>query len=111
MNLTTLMDTPRLYTALAEWGACLVYIFLLRRKMSGLKLSFFLGGSLIVFVAYHEFAGTLPIYFWIPCMIGAAFCIFSVIQPGWMHGSVVQKHWSLRNLQLRFTGSSMSGGR
>ena len=51
MNLTTLMDTPRLYTALAEWGACLVYIFLLRRKMSGLKLSFFLGGSLIVFVA------------------------------------------------------------
>ena len=101
MNLTTLMDTPRLYTALAEWGACLVYIFLLRRKMSGLKLSFFLGGSLIVFVAYHEFAGTLPIYFWIPCMIG----------PGWMHGSVVQKHWSLRNLQLRFTGSSMSGGR
>ena len=59
MNLTTLMDTPRLYTALAEWGACLVYIFLLRRKMSGLKLSFFLGGSLIVFVAYHEFAGTL----------------------------------------------------
>ena len=48
MNLTTLMDTPRLYTALAEWGACLVYIFLLRRKMSGLKLSFLLGGSLIV---------------------------------------------------------------
>lgn len=40
MNLTTLIDTPRLYTALAEWGACLVYIFLLRRKMSGLKLSF-----------------------------------------------------------------------
>lgn len=26
MNLTTLIDTPRLYTALAEWGACLVYI-------------------------------------------------------------------------------------
>ena len=79
MNLTTLIDTPRLYTALAEWGACLVYIFLLRRKMSGLKLSFFLGGSLIVFVAYHEFAGTLPIYFWIPCMIGAAFLMCALL--------------------------------
>lgn len=79
MNLTALMDTPRLYTALAEWGACLVYIFLLRRKISRLKLSFFLGGSLIVFVAYHEFAGTLPIYFWIPCMIGAAFLMCALL--------------------------------
>ena len=43
MNLTTLMDTPRLYTALAEWGACLVYIFLLRRKMSRLETVIFPG--------------------------------------------------------------------
>ena len=76
MNPTALMDTPRLCTALAEWGACLVYIFLRAVKISRLKLSFFLGGSLIVFVAYHEFAGTLPIYFWIPCMIWS--CLFNV---------------------------------
>ena len=67
MNLTTLMDTPRLYTALAEWGACILYVLLLRRKVTGWKLPVSLAGSLLVFIAYQEFAGTLPIYFWIPC--------------------------------------------
>ena len=40
---------------------------------AGWKLPVSLAGSLLVFIAYQEFAGTLPIYFWIPCMIGAAF--------------------------------------
>ena len=73
MNLDALMDTPRIYTALAEWGACILYVLLLRRKVTGWKLPVSLAGSLLVFIAYQEFAGTLPIYFWIPCMIGAAF--------------------------------------
>lgn len=44
-----------------------------------LETVIFPGGSLIVFVAYHEFAGTLPIYFWIPCMIGAAFLMCALL--------------------------------
>ena len=74
MNLDALMDTPRIYTALAEWGACILYVLLLRRKVTGWKLPVSLAGSLLVFIAYQEFAGTLPIYFWIPCMIGAEVC-------------------------------------
>lgn len=35
MNLDALMDTPRIYTALAEWGACILYVLLLRRKVTG----------------------------------------------------------------------------
>ena len=73
MNLDALMDTPRIYTALAEWGACILYVLLLRQKVTGWKLPVSLAGSLLVFIAYQKFAGTLPIYFWIPCMIGAAF--------------------------------------
>ena len=38
MNLDALMDTPRIYTALAEWGACILYVLLLRRKVTGWKL-------------------------------------------------------------------------
>ena len=64
-------DSPD--SALAEWGACILYVLLLRRKVTGWKLPVSLAGSLLVFIAYQEFAGTLPIYFWIPCMIGAAF--------------------------------------
>lgn len=25
-------DIPRIYTAIAEWGACLVYLYILKRK-------------------------------------------------------------------------------
>ena len=31
MNLDALMDTPRIYTALAEWGACILYVLLFRQ--------------------------------------------------------------------------------
>ena len=67
------MDTPPIYTALAEWGACILYVLLLRRKVTGWKLPVSLAGSLLVFIAYQEFAGTLPIYFWIPLHDRTAF--------------------------------------
>ena len=50
MNLDALMDTPRIYTALAEWGACILYVLLLRRKVTGWKLPVSLAGSLLVFM-------------------------------------------------------------
>ena len=37
MNLDALMDTPRIYTALAEWGACILYVLLLRRKVTAVS--------------------------------------------------------------------------
>ena len=45
MNLDALMDTPRIYTALAEWGACILYVLLLRRKVTGWKLPVSLAGA------------------------------------------------------------------
>lgn len=71
MDITSLMDTPRLFTAAAEWGACLIYIFILHRKITGKKLAAVLAGALAVFVVYHQIAGILPIWLWIPGMAGA----------------------------------------
>ena len=71
MNLPSLMDTPRRYTALAEWGACLVYILILRRKLSGKMLAGAVAGALPVFIGYHQLAGILPLWLWIPGMVGA----------------------------------------
>lgn len=79
MNFFSLIDTPRIYTALAEWGACLAYIFLLRRKVSGKKLIAAISAALPVFVLYHEVAGILPIWTWIPCMAGAVFLMLFFI--------------------------------
>ena len=43
-------DIPRIYTAIAEWGACLVYLYMLKREK--MKSAHFLIGS----VAYAGIA-------------------------------------------------------
>lgn len=77
--ISELINTPRLYTALAEWGACLVYILMLRRKQSGPKLVLSLFGALPVFILYQLLAGILPLYLWIPGMFGAICLMFAFI--------------------------------
>lgn len=76
MSLDMLMDTPRIYTALAEWGSCLVYLLLLRRKVAGRRFALALAAMLAVFVLYQTIAGMLPIWFWIPTMLGAIGLLF-----------------------------------
>lgn len=66
-----LPDIPRLYTALAEWLACMVYILALPRRLHGWRLLLCAGGGLIVLAAFLVLTGDLPIAFWIPCMVAA----------------------------------------
>lgn len=71
MSPAELMDTPRLYTALAEWAACLIYILILKKKFSGFKLGATLAIMLGLMAGYQYIAGLLPLYLWIPGMLGA----------------------------------------
>lgn len=71
MNYMQLMDTPRLYTALAEWSACFIYILILKKKATGLKLAASVVLMLVWFGTYQLIAGRLPIYMWVPAMTGA----------------------------------------
>lgn len=71
IDFSSLMDTPRLYTALAEWASCLIYIAILKRKQAGRKLYLSVALMLPVFILYQELAGILPLYLWIPGMLGA----------------------------------------
>lgn len=68
--ITVLMDTPRFYTALAEWGACFLYVLLLRKKTYDIRFFGSLAGTLGLFLLYHQIAELLPLYAWIPCMVG-----------------------------------------
>lgn len=111
MNFQTLMDTPRLYTAFAEWGSCLAYIFLLRRRITGQKLIAAVCTALPVFILYQEIAGMLPIWVWIPCMAGAVFLMFvfvhTICEGSWLDSAfcclhafvlaelVASLHWQL----------------
>lgn len=65
-------DIPRIYTALAEWGACMVYLGLIRKEK--FRRPVFWLGSLAVLAAqsvFLVFTGELSIGFWIPGMMVA----------------------------------------
>ena len=69
-------DIPRLYTAIAEWLACITYCLVLKRKV---KRSYFIVISVIALVVqslFLVFTANLPLFFWIPCMLMAVFFMF-----------------------------------
>ena len=70
-----LSDIPRLVTAIAEWGACLVAYLLCGRsrtqRLSGSRLWVTLGLGLVVQCLFLELTDGLRIIFWLPCMIMA----------------------------------------
>lgn len=71
------MNIPRIYTAAAEWCACMVYILQMKRRRPG-KISFWLG-SLLVLVCQGAFlllTDGLDGWRWILCMLIAAAIMF-----------------------------------
>lgn len=76
MNFGELMNTPRPFTALAEWCACIIYILMLRRRLKGLNLAVSFVGMLGLFFLLHMIAGILPLYLWFPGMIAAILLMY-----------------------------------
>ncbi len=72
-------DIPRLYTALAEWLACLSYIIILEKRYKSITTVIWLCLYFIAFSGLQKFAGTLLVIFWIPCMMLAVGVIFLCI--------------------------------
>ena len=53
-------DIPRLYTALAEWCACLIYVLPLRGRLRGWRFWLAAAGALAVQGAFLGLTGGLP---------------------------------------------------
>lgn len=66
-----LMDIPRLYTAIAEWGACTIYICMMKKRVHRLPLPVIMVIGLVIQCAVQILLGELPIILWIPGMITA----------------------------------------
>lgn len=71
MNEIILPDIPRIYTAIAEWLACIVYISILKKKINIRQILVLSSVFLIVQSVFLISTKDLPIMFWIPCMIVA----------------------------------------
>lgn len=62
-------DIPRIYTALAEWLACMTYCLVLKRKINNNIFTIFSVFALIAQSVFLVFTKNLPVVFWIPCML------------------------------------------
>lgn len=69
-------DIPRIYTALAEFVAVLIYILVLKKRIHGVRLVGAIVLSLAVICAVQILAGMLPLFMWIPGMIFAMGIMF-----------------------------------
>lgn len=76
---TIYQDIPRFYTALAEWGACVIYICLIKNRFNN-KITVALSTLFLVAqIALLVPTGDLPTVWWIPCMVSAAFLMYLFI--------------------------------
>ncbi len=71
MNISTLPDIPRFYTALAEWLACVLFLIPLRSRYSRKKTVLIAAAALLIQSVFLVMTGNVPIFFWIPCMAAA----------------------------------------
>lgn len=76
------MDIPRFYTALAEWFSCIVYFFIFRKRLSGIKNYIVCMAALLIQAAYLVFTGNLDTFFWVPCMLMAAAMMYAFLYYG-----------------------------
>lgn len=74
-----LLNIPRLYTGIAEWLFCLLYIIFAKKRMKGVPLYLTIAGFMGTMIGFQLLAGTLPIGLWIPGMIFAFLLMFLFI--------------------------------
>ena len=96
LNPVQIQDTPRLFTAIAEFLAVFVYFNIYKRKTHE---KIFILHCFIIFVIQTLFqfvAGLLPIGFWIPAMIGAVglmyLALYSVLDIKTKDCAVIATH-------------------
>ena len=79
MNQVYLSDIPRLFTAAAEWCACLVFMLNRPRRFDGPRLWGVLGAGLAVQCLFLHLTDGLRIVLWLPCMAGAVGLMFLLL--------------------------------
>ena len=108
MNPGDLADIPRLYTALAEWLACLVYILSLRpRKRASARFWASSAGMLAVQSAFLVLTDNVPLPLWIPCMLAAIGLMFLFINFGCGSGPLSAGYYTVRAFILAEFGASL----
>ncbi len=76
-----LPDIPRIYTALAEWSACIIFVMALKNRYDIIKTVLISILFLVIQSTFLVLTGNAQIYLWLPCMI-TAFTVMALF-IGW----------------------------
>lgn len=72
-------DIPRIYTAIAEWMACMLFILPVKKRFDRIKTGVLMAAALVIQSLFLTMTGSVRIYFWIPCMIIAVLLMIGFI--------------------------------
>lgn len=75
----TLPDIPRVYTAICEWCACMVYVMVLYRRVPMRRTIAVSAVSLPALIAIQYFDGLMPLWFWIIGMLLAFAGMYAMV--------------------------------
>lgn len=64
-------DIPRIYTAIAEWAACLIFILMLRPRYDKKRTVVIACLWLALQILFLEITANIILWLWLPCMIVA----------------------------------------
>lgn len=79
MNKWVYYDIPRLYTAIAQWGACGVYVLLLKNRHGRIKTGFLSSLFLAMQCLLLKCTEGLALAWWIPVMVLSAFIMWLML--------------------------------
>ena len=72
-------DIPRLYSAIAEWLACMIFILPFKKRFSKIKTGVIMAVMLVVQSGFMVVTEDVRLFFWIPCMMVAVFLMLFFI--------------------------------
>ena len=76
---TTFPDIPRIYTGIAEWAACLLFIFYMPRKYDRAMTAGIAAAFLVIQCSFLVLTADVPLVLWIPCMLVAFGLMFAFL--------------------------------
>ena len=72
-------DIPRIYTAIAEWLACMIFILPFKKRFKPVVTGAIMAAMLVVQSGFMILTEEVKLFLWIPCMIVAVILMFFFI--------------------------------
>ena len=73
-------NIPRIYTALADWLACLLYLYYLPRRLRGVRLGAVCAAFLLGMAAFMELTGAVARVWFLPCIAVSAMMMYLMLR-------------------------------